>query len=51
MSVPKKSKSVSDKSIFHISIIDKSMWIHNVLISTQQLWYSSHFETQVAFLL
>ena len=46
----KKSKSVSDKSLSHISISGKSRWIQNALFSTQQIWYSSHFETQAGFL-
>ena len=50
MSVSKKSKSVSGKSISHLSIHDKSRWIQNALISTELLWYSSHFETQTVFI-
>ena len=52
ISVSNKSKSVSDKSISHISISDKSRRIQNVLISTQYFWYSfdSDFETQAVFL-
>ena len=34
ISVSKKSRSVSDRSISHIPISDKSRWIQNALIST-----------------
>ena len=49
ISLSNKSKSVSDKSISHISISDKSRRIQNPLIRTQQFQYSSYLETQ-AFL-
>ena len=54
ISVPNKSKSISDKSTSKKFISDKSKTnprqVQDALIGNQYFLYSSHFKTSLAFL-